>query len=423
MKKTFSIISLGCPRNLVDSESIISEFKKRDYLFQDSAVGADTVVINTCAFIEDAKNESIETILKVIDAKKAGDVKRIVVAGCLPERYEKELRHELKEIDEFRGVLDFNATFSRNSTLKLTPPHYAYIKISEGCKNKCTYCIIPYLKGPYRSRPIASIIKEAEQLVQRGVKEIVLVGQDTSLYGTDLYGKKKLPELLTRLQEVSDRNWIRILYCHPANLDRDVIRVIRNSKNICRYIDLPIEHENDRILQQMGRKAKKRDIVSLIKYIRSRIPKVCIRTSFIVGWPGETEKEFQELISFIEETGFERLGLFRYSREEGTPAYKLRGQVSEKEKKRRFDEIMLLQQSISSQVNERFKGRVLKVLVEEKEGENYIGRTEYDAPEVDGMVYVKDKNLTLGNFYNVRITDTYEYDLVGVARHNYELSK
>ncbi|NQT76055.1 MAG: 30S ribosomal protein S12 methylthiotransferase RimO [Candidatus Omnitrophica bacterium] len=413
MKKSFTIISLGCPRNLVDSESIVSEFKEKGYAFKDNAIGVDTVIVNTCAFIEDAKNESIETILKVVDAKKAGDVKKIVVAGCLPERYRGKLKKELREIDEFRGVVDFDATFKRNSVPMLTPAHYAYIKISEGCGNRCTYCIIPYLKGPYRSRPIESVAKEAGQLVQRGIKEIVLVGQDTSLYGTDLCGRKKLAELLKELDKVSNGIWLRLLYCHPANLDKDVIKVIRDSKNICRYIDLPIEHASDRILRRMGRKTGKADIASLIQYIRRQIPDVCIRTSAIVGFPGETEKDFQELVSFIKKTRFERLGLFMYSREEGTPAYKLKAQVSEREKQRRFNEIMTLQQSISSRINERFKGRRLKVLVDEAQEGDYIARTEYDAPEVDGTVHVKGRALEPGNFYNVRITDTYEYDLVG----------
>lgn len=413
MKKTFSIISLGCPRNLVDSECIVSEFNRKGYNFKENATGVDTVIINTCAFIEDAKNESIDTILKVIDAKKEGEVKKIIVAGCLPERYDKKLEKGFKEIDEFRGVPDFRDTFKADSAHRLTPRYYAYIKISEGCRNRCTYCIIPFLKGPYRSRPIDSILRETRHLVQKGVKEIILVGQDTSLYGIDLYGKKKLSELLRNLARISDKIWIRILYCHPANLEKDVIKVIKDNRNICRYMDLPIEHISDAILKRMGRKTKKRDIVSLINYIRKEITDAAIRTSFIVGFPGENKKDFKELMSFIKRTGFERLGLFRYSREEGTSAYKFKQQVPEKEKQRRFDEIMLLQQEISREINEKFTGRILKVLIENKEEDYYIGRTEYDAPEVDGSVYVNGKGLKLGNFYNVRITDTYEYDLVG----------
>ncbi|MFC1621234.1 MiaB/RimO family radical SAM methylthiotransferase [Candidatus Omnitrophota bacterium] len=405
MSKTFTIISLGCPRNLVDSEHIMSEFASKGYAFKEGAIGTDTVVINTCAFIEDAKKESIETILKVIDAKKAGEVKRIIVAGCLPQRYSKELKKELKEIDEFRGVV---SVFKENYASRLTPAHYKYIKISEGCKNRCTYCIIPYLKGPYKARDFDSIIKEAEESI---AKEIILVGQDTSAH-------ERLAELLQRLDKISGDRWIRLLYAHPVNLGKDAIRVIRDSRSICKYIDLPIEHINDRILKKMGRKTTKKDIVSLIKYIRKEIPGVALRTSFIVGFPGETEKEFQELLAFIKEIKFERLGLFRYSREEGTPAHKFKQQISEKEKERRFSAGMLLQQEISREVNERFKGRTLKVLVDEKN----IARTEYDAPEVDGVVHVKGKDLKIGEFYRMKITDTYEYDLVGrPTRSTYEV--
>ena len=413
MRKTFSIISLGCPRNLVDSECLVSEFKKRGYLFQEDAVGADTVIINTCAFIEDAKEESIDTILKVIDAKKDGSVRRIMVAGCLPERYPRELKKELKEVDEFRGVLGFEADFKKADVQKLTPPHYSYIKISEGCANLCTYCVIPYLKGRYKSRSIESIISEAEALIEKGTREIILVGQDTSLYGADLYRKKKLSELLKRLSKACGENWLRVLYLHPRNLEKDMIKVMREGTNICKYIDLPVEHISDKILKSMGRKIKKNEIVSLIKYVRKEIPGVALRSSLIVGFPGETEKDFRGLLSFIRDSRFERLGIFRYSREEGTPAYGFKGQIPEKEKTRRFDEAMLLQQEISRGVNENFKGRELKVLIDEKAKDHYVGRTEYDAPEVDGAVYVKGKGLKVGQFYNVRIKDTYEYDLVG----------
>lgn len=420
MHKTFSIISLGCPRNLVDSEYIIAEFKNKGYVFQEEVTGVDVVVINTCSFIEDAKKESVDTILKAIDAKKDGSVKKIIVAGCLPERYKNELKEELKEVDEFRGVLGFRdesvSLSPHKEKSRLYPGHYAYIKISEGCKNRCTYCIIPFLKGPYRSKGIDSIIKEAKFFIDSGVKEIVLVGQDTSLYGIDLYGKKTLPKLLRELENISRDNWIRLLYCHPANLSKEVIKIIGQSKNICKYIDLPVEHISDRILKGMRRKTKKRTIVSLIKYIRDVIPEVALRTSLIVGFPGETEKEFLELLDFIRKTRFERLGLFRYSREEGTPAYKYKGQVSEEEKERRFKEAMLLQQEISGDVNENFKGRTLKVLIDEKNEHGYIGRTEYDAPDVDGVCYVRNSGLKIGNFYNVRIIDTYEYDLVGEIR-------
>ncbi len=417
MRKTFSIISLGCPRNIVDSGHLAAQFKRKGYFFKESAIGVDTLIINTCAFIDDARRESIDTVLKAIDAKKDGSVKRIVVAGCLPERYKSELKKELPEIDEFRGVLDFNPVIENNSAVRLTPLHYAYVKISEGCRNRCTYCIIPYLKGPYKTRTIKSIIKEAVRLIQQGVKELILVGQDTSLYGIDLYGEKKLAVLLKKLSSVSDNIWIRLLYCHPANLEKEVISVIADSNNICKYIDLPVEHISDKILRRMGRRIKKKEIISLIRYIRMVMPGAALRTSIIVGFPGETEKEFRELLAFIEDVRFERLGLFTYSREEGTPAYRYEAQISERQKEDRFNQIMHLQQGISEEINKKFKGKALKVLIDEKENDTYLGRTEYDAPEVDGIVYVRDKGLKVGDFYKVRIIDTYEYDLVGEVFH------
>ena len=412
MKKTISVISLGCPRNLVDSEMIMSGFIKKGYRFKENALNSDTVIVNTCAFVEDAKRESIDAILKVIDAKKAGNIKKIIVAGCLSERYKDELAGELKEVDEFRGVLDSKVGNGRDRSL-LTPKHYAYIKISEGCANRCTYCVIPYLKGGYKSRPIEAVKKEADKLIKNGAKELILIGQDTSLYGSDLYGKKMLADLLKELAGISKDVWIRLLYLHPANLDKEVIKIIRDNKNICRYIDLPLEHISDRILTKMARRINKKGVISLLRYIRKEIPEICIRTSFIAGFPGETDKEFKELVSFIKEMKFERLGVFKYSREEDAPAYKYKDQISEKEKERRFNSIMSAQQGVSRKINEKFKGRVLKALVEEKGRDCYVGRTEYDSPDIDGMVYVKGENLKIGNFYDVRITDTYEYDLVG----------
>jgi len=413
MTKTVSIISLGCPRNLVDSENLISEFTKKGYVFHEDALHADTVIVNTCAFIEDAKKESIDSILRVIDAKKGGRVRKVIVAGCLSERYGNELADDLKEVDEFRGVLNFSRNKAQNPVLKMTPGHYAYVKISEGCANRCTYCVIPYLKGNYKSRAFGPIVKEAAQLIDKGVKELILIGQDTSLYGVDLYKKKRLGGLLKELAQISKDAWIRLLYLHPANLDKEIIEVIRDNKNICRYIDLPLEHISDRILTQMRRRISKKKVISLIERIRKEIPGVSIRTSLIVGFPGETEKEFKELVSFAKEMKFERLGVFKYSREEGTPAYSYKKQISEKEKQRRFDHVMSAQQDVSRKINEKFKGEVLKVLIEEKIKDCYLGRTEYDAPEIDGQVYVEGKNLKIGSFYNIRITDAYEYDLTG----------
>jgi len=411
MEKTVSMISLGCPRNLVDSENILSGFKKKGYRLVRGNLKSEILIINTCAFIEDAKIESIGAILKAIDAKKEGHVKKLIVAGCLSERYKYELAKELKEVDEFMGVLAFKKADDGN--LKLTPNYYSYIKISEGCANRCAYCIIPYLKGDYKSKPIGSIKNEAIGLIKKGAKELILIGQDTSLYGIDLYGKKRLADLLKELAGISKDTWIRLLYLHPAHLDKETISVLKDNENICKYIDLPLEHINDRILRQMARPANREKIKKLIDYIRKEIPGACIRTSFIVGFPGETDKEFKQLVSFIKEMRFERLGVFKYSREEGTPAYDYKNQISEKEKAERFNALMSAQKDISKKINERFKGTIMKVLIEEKSQGFYLGRTEYDAPEIDGAVYIKSKNLKIGDFYNVKITDTYEYDLVG----------
>jgi len=418
MHKTISIISLGCPRNLVDSEKLISEFTEKGYRLQKDAQNSDTVIVNTCAFIEDAKKESIEAILKAIDLKDKGKTKRVIVAGCLPERYKAELAREFKEVDEFRGVMDFNGRDEKvgggRDRPLLTPKHYAYVKISEGCANRCSYCVIPYIKGKYVSRPIESIKKEAKTLIDKGVKEIILIGQDTSLYGVG-GGRDRplLAGLLNELAGISRDVWIRVLYLHPANLDKEVIKAIKRNENIARYIDLPLEHINDRILKRMKRRITKKDIISLVKYIRREIPGIAIRTSFIVGFPGETDKEFKELLSFIEDMKFERLGVFKYSREEGTPAYGYKNQIPEREKQKRFDKIMSIQQGISREINEGFKGRELKVLIEEKRKGFCAARTEYDAPEIDGMVYVRGKNLKVGTFCNVKVTDAYEYDLIG----------
>jgi len=376
MTKTIGIISLGCPRNLVDSEKLILEFTKRGYRFKEDAMKSNIAIVNTCAFIEDAKKESIDSILRVIDAKKKGDIKRIIVAGCLPQRYKDALAEELKEVDEFRGVLKFTPHLNplpfrgegRVRGIKLTPKHYAYIKISEGCANKCSYCVIPYLKGKYKSRPIGSILKEAEDLVRNGAKELILIGQDTSLYGTDLYragavnDRPLLADLLEGLARISKGTWIRLLYLHPSNLDKEVIKIMRDNKNICRYIDLPLEHINDRILNKMRRRITRKQIIALIECMRKEIPGAAIRTSFIVGFPGETEKEFKELVSFVKEMRFERLGVFKYSREEGTPAYDYKEQVSEKEKERRFNRLMSAQRHVSETINQALIDRLLRNL-------------------------------------------------------------
>ena len=413
--KTVAMLSLGCPKNLVDSEGILADFVKKGYKVIDEAVKADVAIVNTCAFIEDAKRESINTILDLIELKKQGRIKKIIVAGCLPERYKKVLRKEMAEIDIFSGVRKFSKS-DPDDRLLITPSHYAYIKISEGCDNRCSYCVISKIRGPYKSRGMQAILKEINDIRERSngkLKEINLISQDLTYYGMDLYGKLSLASLLRRINK--DIKWVRLLYAHPAHFNNELIDIIKNSAHICKYVDLPVQHISDKLLKSMGRKITKKQILDLITKLRKNIPDIAIRSSLIVGLPGETEKEFKELLGFIKDIKFERLGIFTYSREEDTPAYSFKGQVSDKEKRLRLDEAMKLQQDVARNVNARFFGKTLEVLIEEKQEDGvYLGRTYADAPEVDGQVYVKTtKTIKPGNFVDVMITDTLEYDLVG----------
>lgn len=415
MKPTIAYISLGCPRNLVDTEVMLGNYKKAGYRIKDTIEGADIAIINTCGFIEDAKKESIDVILKVIELKKEKKVGKIIVAGCLCQRYAAQLKDEFKEVDEFIGVP--GSLYShRSPRYSVLPPHYKYIKISEGCSNRCSYCAIPDIKGPHRSRPKEDILKEAQDFLEdKKTRELNIIGQDTTLYGNDIYGEQKLAELLKRICALKDKFWARFLYTHPAHFTDDLIDLLARENNLCKYIDLPIQHINDRILEKMKRGVSKKDILELLDKIRSKVPQACIRTSVIVGFPGETDKEFEELLEFIKSAKFQRLGAFIYSREEETPAYKFPDQVSQKIKQERFDELMKLQRQISEENNSRLMGREIEVLVEEKDPDSkdlYIGRSQYDAPEVDGCVYVKGRNLKLGEFVNTKVVDTLEYDFV-----------
>ena len=434
-----NIVSLGCPRNLVDSEVMLGALQDAGYGISEEASGTDVVIVNTCAFIEDAKKESVDVVLQLIDLKKKGLIGRLLVSGCLAQRYSGELKEELKEVDAFVGVGEIrdivdvvrrssgnervvkvkkNPGFlydHKSPRLLITPAHYAYIKIQEGCVNRCSYCVIPRLRGDYRSRTVESVLKEASSLL-KSVSEINLIGQDTTLYGRDLYDKPALPELLRRISELPEREaWIRLLYTHPAHFTDELIDAIRGYP-VCKYVDLPVQHINETILTRMNRHVKRGRILSLIEKLRKSIPSLTLRTSVIVGFPGETEAQFEELISFIKETRFERLGAFVYSREEGTPAFDFKGQLPEKVKKERLDRIMKLQQSISESINAGSLGRVVRVLVDKRlEGEDnlFLARTEADAPEVDGSVYLTASGIDAGSFVNARITGTLEYDLVG----------
>jgi len=393
---------------------MLGELKERGFVITDEIEGADIAIINTCSFIKEAKEEAIDVILKCAQLKEEGKLKRLIVTGCLPQRYKKELPKELKEVDAFWGVP--SALYNHKSPrLALTPSHYSYIKIAEGCANRCTYCAVPIIRGPYRSRDTSSVIKEAESLFAAGARELNLIAQDTTSYGTDLHSAPRLAGLLCKLNKIKGKFWIRLLYTHPAHLSEEIIAAIKDSSKICRYIDLPLQHINDDILKRMGRKTTKAQIIRLIERLRSEIPRLAIRTSLIVGFPGETQAQFEELLDFMREYKFERLGAFAYSKEEGTKAEKLSGHLTEETKQRRLDALMALQEDISREVNGRLMGETLEVLIDEaRDGGNYVGRSQADAPEVDGCVYVNStRALSPGDFVNVRIIDTLEYDLVG----------
>jgi ribosomal protein S12 methylthiotransferase len=405
------ILSLGCPRNLVDSENLLGRLKNKGYSVVDIQQ-ADTAIVNTCAFIKDAKTESIEAILDLIKLKKDGSLKRIIVCGCLVQRYKDVLKKELPEIDAFVGTVSLNHTKAR---FPILPRHYAYLKICESCRSGCSFCVIPGIKGKFSSASIESLLQRVKLLDKSGVKELNIVGQDTSSYGLDLYGSKKLPELLKAILKNSKNiSWVRLLYLYPdIRLINQLLDLMQREPKICKYIDLPIQHINGRILKLMRRRTTKSDIIRIIELIRKKIPQAAIRTSLIVGFPSETENEFRELFDFIGEVKFERLGVFSYSREEGTPAYNFKGQIPQKSKQARLSAIMLRQQEISAELNQKMLGRVIDVLVEEREDGVYLGRSSFDAPEVDGLVYIRaKKSLQPGDIVKTKITDTLEYDLI-----------
>jgi len=415
MKQKLGIITLGCPRNLVDAEGLLGRLDSKGYAITEDIASADIALVNTCAFIEDARCESVDAILDLIELKKQGKLKKIIVHGCLTQRYKDQLRKELPEIDAFVGSLGLNHQQRR---FALTPGHYAYLKICEGCVNNCSYCVIPGIKGRLESLDEEAIIRKVRDFSRQKISELNIIGQDITGYGMDLKGKSGLSGLLNKIVDNSpDIGWLRLLYLNPERVSDELLGLIKDEKRICKYIDLPIQHINDRILHLMKRKITGKEIIALIKKIRKTIPGVALRTSLIVGFPSETETEFRELLGFVQDARFERLGVFVYSREEGTPAYNFKGQLSSGKKQERFDIIMSEQRKISALVNGRFLGKSIPVLIEEKQDGAYIGRSEYDAPEVDGLVYVNsDKELKVGEFVEAKITDTLEYDLVGEVR-------
>jgi ribosomal protein S12 methylthiotransferase len=413
MKQRVGILSLGCPRNLVDSESIVGALSLKGHKIVDMDM-AQVAIINTCAFVEEAKQESIEAILDLVALKKEGKLKKIIVYGCLAQRYKDLLRRELPEVDAFIGKVCLDQETKR---FPITPGHFAYLKICEGCINNCSYCVIPAIKGRFTSLDERSILDKVKFFNKQRISELNIIGQDITGYGIDLRGRFMLTDIVRKISANSgDIGWIRLLYLNPERADDGLLKLIARDPKICKYIDLPVQHINSRILKLMQRKTLKADIIKLIEKARKVIPQVALRTSVIVGFPTETDKEFKELLKFIKDVKFERLGAFIYSREEGTPAYSFKGQIPKEVKAARFNQVMALQQEISQEVNSSFLGKTLEILIDEAQNYQYIGRSQYDAPEVDGMVYVNSKKpLKPGDLVKVKITDTLEYDLVGDA--------
>ena len=410
--------SLGCDKNRVDSEKLLSELLEK---YEGSEVTldpseADIAIVNTCSFIGPAKEESINTILDLAEYKKSGRLKKLIVAGCLVERYKDEIRKELPEIDEIASVKDYVRRLDSQMKRVDSGERYTrYLKIAEGCDKYCSYCIIPRLRGHFRSIPMDMVLEEARELVEDGAKELILVAQETTLYGTDLYGKKSLHLLLHALSEIEGLVWIRVLYCYPEEIELPLIEELRDNPKVCHYLDLPIQHSSDRILKAMNRKTRREELKEKIALLRREIPDICLRTTLITGFPGETEEDFQDVLSFITEERFDRLGVFPYSQEEGTPAANMENQIPESVKNKRLSRIMELQQEIAFQKAEEQRGRILKALItgyDEEEG-RVILRSYMDSPEIDSFIFVKGPERVSGEFVQVKVVDTEGYDLIG----------
>ena len=432
-------ISLGCDKNLTDSEVMIGDLSAAGYLFTDDITEADAIVVNTCCFIGDAKEESINTILDAARYKTDVDARCLIVTGCLAERYRDEVIAEIPEVDAVLGTASVSEiTACMDSVFEGhpenfflptdTPPytsgfrrntsglHYGYLKIAEGCDKRCTYCIIPNLRGPYRSVPMEKLIDEARRLACDGVSELILVAQETTLYGVDLYGRKSLPELLRRLSDIEELHWIRILYCYPEEIDDELIDTIAELPKVCHYLDVPIQHASDRILSRMGRRTTQEELATIIRHLRDKIPDIAVRTTLISGFPGETGEDFEETYRFVNEMEFDRLGVFTYSREEDTPAADFPDQIDEETAKARRDELMELQQAVVADMSEQLPGTVMEAVIEGSipEEDVYVARTYRDAPDVDGYVFIPiDRERMSGDYVKVRITGVRDYDLTG----------
>ena len=433
-------VSLGCDKNLVDSEVMIGLLGKNGFSFTDNETEADVIVVNTCCFINDAKEESINTILEMAEYRKEGSCKALIVAGCLAQRYKQEIVDEIPEVDAVLGTTTYDAIVETVEKVldgqkelhfedidRLVPEqegartlttggHYAYLKIAEGCDKHCTYCIIPKVRGNYRSVPMEQLLKEARGLAEGGVKELILVAQETTLYGKDIYGEKKLPELLKKLAKIGGIQWIRVLYCYPEEITEELIQVMKEEPKICHYLDLPIQHASDRILKRMGRRTTQADLRHIIGRLREEIPDICLRTTLITGFPGETEEDHEELMRFVDDCEFDRLGVFTYSPEEDTPAATMVDQIPEEVKEDRRAELMELQQEIAFDKADAMTDRILEVMVEGQVADEnaYVCRTYKDAPGVDGYLFLNtDETLMSGDFAKVRVTGAVDYDLIG----------
>lgn len=433
-------VSLGCDKNLVDTENMLGILKNKGFEFTDDEWEADIIAINTCCFIGDAKQESINTILEMAEHKKDARCKVLVVAGCLAHRYQDEIIKEIPEVDAFVGTSSYDKIADMiNSVLEekgisnfvedanrmpmveadrivTTPGYYEYLKIAEGCDKHCTYCVIPKVRGSFRSFPIEYLVNQTKKLVEGGVKEIILVAQETTLYGVDLYGKKSLPKLLHNLGLIEGLEWIRILYCYPEEINDELIEAIKNEPKVCHYLDMPIQHASDNILKRMGRRTSKQELTDIVAKLRREIPDIALRTTLITGFPGETDVDHEEVVQFIDECEFDRLGVFTYSREEDTVAAQMPDQIDEEIKGKYRDELMQLQQEISADRSAAMIGRIVRVMIEGfiPEDNTYVGRSYKDAPNVDGLVFVEcDRELMSGDFIDVKITGSTEYDLIG----------
>jgi len=429
LKPKINIITLGCSKNIVDSEVMMAQLRANDFQVSHERENGqeEIVIINTCGFIDRAKEESVNTILEYAELKKENRIEKLFVTGCLSQRYRDDLQKEIPEVDSWFGTMELPSLLKKlgadykheliGEHLLITPAHYAYVKISEGCNRTCAFCAIPLMRGKHVSKPIEEIVSEIKNLIRNGVKEVMLIAQELTYYGLDIYKERKLAELLNRIADIDGLEWIRLHYAYPSNFPVEILDVIRERKNICNYLDIPFQHISDSVLKRMRRQITKAETLQLIQTIRGTIPDITLRTTLLVGFPGETENDFEELKEFVSETKFDRLGVFTYSHEEGTSGYELKDDVAEEVKQQRAAEIMELQQEISSELNQRKIGKTFRVLIDGKEGNHFIGRTEADSPEVDNEVLISaEKNyLRIGDFAEVKIISADEFDLIGEA--------